>query len=68
MIFTRRIREYNKSAYRPVQGVGGSLSRRCLCAGGVSFREIPPPVDRQTPVKILPYPKLRLRAVIIGFG
>ena len=26
-----------------------------------------PPVDRHTPVNILPCPKLRLRAVIIGF-
>ena len=52
---------------------GGSLSRGvsvwgCLCPGGslsrgVSVRETPPPVDRQTPVKILPCPKLRLRAV-----
>ena len=27
----------------------------------------PPPVDRQTPVKTLPYPNLRLRAVNIDF-
>ena len=39
---------------------GGSLSRR-----GVSVREIPPcgQNDWHTPVKILPCPKLRLRAV-----
>ena len=48
-------------AYHPpftVQG-RGSLSGRYL-----SGRPLPP-VDRQTAVKILPYPKLRFRAVLI---
>ena len=36
---------------------GGFLS------GGVSVRKTLYPLDRQTPVKILPCPKLRLRAV-----
>ena len=43
----------------------GSLSR------GVSVKETPSPtVDRQTPVKLLPCPKLRLRALKIfhSFG
>ena len=43
----------------------GSLSRGGLCAEGVSVRETPPPVDRQTPVKLLPCPKLRLWVVNI---
>ena len=39
---------------------------RSLPYGGVfSVRKTPPPVDRQMPVKILPCPKLRLRAVVI---
>ena len=37
---------------------GGSLSRGVSVGGS-------PPVDRQTPVKILPYPKLRLGVVKI---
>ena len=45
---------------------GGSLSRRSLLGS------LPPPphhhVDRQTPVKLLPCPKLRLRAVITGLS
>ena len=42
-----------------VPGLGG-----CLLRGGVPGQVLPP-VDRQTPVNILPCPKLRLRAVII---
>ena len=41
------------------KGAGGSLSR-----GSLSGRPLCP-VDRQTPVKLLPCPKLRLRAVNI---
>ena len=45
------------------RGRGGSLSWGWSLSRGVSVRENPlPPVDRQTPVKILPCPKLRLRA------
>ena len=33
----------------------GSLSRRISVQGGVSVRETLPPVDRQMPVKILPW-------------
>ena len=40
-----------------------------LCLGGGLYQgdplHSPPPVDRKTPVKILPCPKLRLRAVIM---
>ena len=43
----------------------GGLCPGCLCAEGVSVRETPPPVDRQTPVKLLPCLKLRLWAVNI---
>ena len=53
----------------------GGLPRGCLpwgvharggvCPGGVSATHALPPVDRQTPVKILPCSKLRLRAVNI---
>ena len=46
------------SLSRGVSIHGGSLPR------GVSFRKTPS-VDRQTPVKMLPCPKLRLRAVNI---
>ena len=47
---------------------GGSLSggfsvQGVSVSGGGSVRETPSPVDRQTPVKMLPCPKLRLRAV-----
>ena len=48
-------------------GLSGDLCLGGLCPGGSLSREEPPPsppVDRQTPVKILPCPKLRLRAVI----
>ena len=41
----------------------GSLSRGSLSRGSLSGKP-PPPVDRQVPVKILPCPKLCLRAVI----
>ena len=46
---------------------GDSLSGEVSFQGGLCLwgRTIPPPhVDRQTPVKLLPCPKLRLRAVI----
>ena len=50
-----------------VQGVcvclGGCLPRGCVCPEGLSATP-PTSVDRQMPVKILPYPKLRLRVVI----
>ena len=36
---------------------------RETCAD-IPHPQIETPLDRQTPVKILPYPKLRLRAVI----
>ena len=38
---------------------------RGVSVQGVSVRTTPSPVDRQMPAKILPCPKLRLRAVII---
>ena len=41
----------------------GSLSRGSLSRGSLSD---PSPVDRQTRVNTLPYPKLRLRAVTNG--
>ena len=43
---------------RGVSGLGG-----CLIPGGVYLVRYSPPVDRQTPVNLLPCPKLRLRAV-----
>ena len=42
--------------------LGGLCPREVSVQGG-SIRETPP-VDRQTPAKILPLPKLRLRAII----
>ena len=41
------------------------MSRVCVCLGGCSLHAgiHPLPVDRQTPVKILPCPILRLGAV-----
>ena len=57
---TGRSLPYGGGGYRLLYTVGGSLSG----AGG-SLRETPSPVDRQTPVKILPFPKLRLRVVNI---
>ena len=56
-------RTVGRSLSRGVSVRGESLSR------GVSFKETPfPPVDRQTPVKILPCPKLLLRAVITSIS
>ena len=46
-----------------VQGV--SVQGVSVWGGMESVRETPSPVDRQTPVKMLPCPKLRLRAVKI---
>ena len=43
---------------------GGSLSREVSVQGGLC-QGIPFPVDRKTPVKLLPCPKLRLRMVNI---
>ena len=51
-----------------VQGVsvqGGLCPGTSVSGGSLSGRP-PPPVDRQTPMKILPCPKLRLGAVIIN--
>ena len=54
---------------RGVPGLGRVCSRgvpgqRGVSApGGVPGQVLPPPVDRYTPVNILPCPKLRLRAV-----
>ena len=43
------------------RGVSG---RGCVpCPGGGVPGQVHPPVDRQTPVNLLPCPKLRLRAV-----
>ena len=55
---------------RGVSGLGGVWSMGgCLVHGGVSDPggvpgQVLPPVDIQTPVNLLPCPKLRLRAVI----
>ena len=53
--------------------VGRSLSRGGLCQGGVSVQGglcqgDPLPPSGQTPVKILPCPKLRLRTVITSIS
>ena len=53
--------------YRPLLDRGGCPGV-FVRAGGVHTSSEPrgtPPVDRQTPVKTLPYPKLRLRVVIM---
>ena len=48
-------------------GLGTETPRRNMGAGSQARSDIiedpRPLVDRQTPVKILPYPELRLRAV-----
>ena len=44
---------------------GRGSGRRKSLSGGECLPHPHPPVDRQAPVKILPCPKLRLRAVII---
>ena len=50
---------------------GGFLSRgflsREVSVQGISVRETPSPVDRQMPMKIIPCPILRLRAVKIAY-
>ena len=51
-----------------VLGPAGSLSKGWGSPfEGISVRETSSPVDRQTPVKILPCPKLRLREVKLLF-
>ena len=64
-------------AYRPLFTVPGGLPRHrpSSVQGGLpgqrpapGQRPRPPPVDRQTPVEILPCPKLLLRAVIVSFN
>ena len=49
---------------------GCLLQEGCLLRGGAPGQVLPSPspVDRHTPVNILPCPKLRLRAVINYFG
>ena len=48
---------------------GGGLCLGGLCLGGGLCQGDPLPlVDRQTPVKILPFPKLRLRVVNIPYA
>ena len=38
----------------------------CVLPDPEAYHTLPPSVDRKMPVEILPYPKLRLRAVEIG--